>query len=184
MQRLSSLLALVAVFACAGCFLRHDTVRVVEPGVPNSVGEGAARIHPGQPVSIGSMDVCLDRPGTASIDRVTMVGLVGGGIAVDDWTLVKHPEQETDMFIGTDRRSLRSYHRPLTHTVDVVCDPSGRFDELVVQVHRTDGQNAGFHAFRIDWSSTDDHGTILVPLAIELCNGDAGAAPCSRLGVF
>jgi hypothetical protein len=184
-----SLLLLVALaalgLACAGCLGRRANVRVEMPGVMNSVGEGAAHIRPGRPVSIGSMDVCLNRPGSATIDDVTLVGPVGGGIKVDDWTLVRHPRQESAMFIGTDRRDLRSYGRPLTHhVVDVCRDDPARFEELVVQVERVDSDDAGFHEFRVDWSSDDDHGSLLMTLSIALCNGDADGPSCDRLGLW
>lgn len=185
MRRSLLTLAVLAIVAlgCGGCF-GHRTVRVEVPGVMNVVGEGAAHIRPGQPVSIGSMDVCLNRPGRATIDDVTLVGPVGGGVKVDDWTLVRHPRQETARFIGTDRRDLRSYGRPLTHDVLDVChDDPARFDELVIQVERLDSDDAGFHEFRVDWTSPDDHGSLLMTLSIALCNGDGDSVACDRLGV-
>lgn len=187
MRRSPLLLAALATVgvACGGCLGHHPTVRVEMPGVMNVVGEGAAHIRPGRPVSIGGMDVCLSRPGRATIDDVTLVGPVGGGLKVDDWTLVRHPRQESRMFVGTDRQDLRSYGRPLTHHVLDVCrnDPA-RFDELVVQVERTDSEDAGFHEFRVDWTSEDDHGSLLMTLSIALCNGDGDAPACDRLGVM
>ena len=175
---------LVVALACAGCLWHHDTVRLTFDGVPNHVGEGAARIRSGQPVSVGSMSLCLTRAGEATINRVSLVGPVGS-IRVDDWTLVNHPRQATRTFIGTDRRTLRSYGYPLTHTVDVACDAgAGDLDELVVQVERTDAEDAGFNAFRIDWTSHDDHGSILFPLSIALCAERSADAPgCHRLGL-
>jgi hypothetical protein len=187
MRRLTVLVAaLVAVaLACSGCLWGGDTTRLTFAGTPNHVGEGAARIRPGMPVSVGGISVCLTRPGRVTIDDVSMVGPVGG-IKVDGWTLLNHPEQATSRFVGTDRRSMRSYGFPLTHTVDMVCKPHldyAYLDELVVQVERTDAHDAGFRALRIEWSSDDDRGTLDVPLAVALCNGDAGAPDCEALGL-
>jgi hypothetical protein len=187
MRRLTALLTILVVGPlCAAC-LGHSTVRVTVPGTPNDVGEGAAHIRTGQPVSVGSMSLCLSRAGRATIDDVSLVGPVGG-IEVDGWTLVNHPKQATEMFVGTDRRTLRSYGYPLTHTVDMTCPGSPdvqSLDELVVQVERTDDRDAGSHAFRIDWTSNDDHGSLVFPLAIALCQErSSDAAPCRALHVL
>jgi hypothetical protein len=188
MSRLSALLACLAAVAltCSGCFGRGDEVRLRFAGQPNQVAEGDAHVRAGMPVSVGGISLCLTRRGRVTIDKVTLVGPLGG-VRVDGWTLVNHPGQATSMFIGADHHTLASYGFPLTHTADMVCREDSdvaHLDELVVQVERTDESNAGFHAMRVDWSSQDDHGTLDVPLAIALCNGDADAADCHSLGVM
>src|SRR3954447_2186079 len=125
-----------------------------------SVTEGAARVHQGDTVTIGSMFACLDTSGSVKVLKVEPVAPVG--LKVTGWAIRPNPFWEGRPppanpahirgQIGTARTTLARLAFPSSRTIDAdaQCGKQGRGYEFAVQVEKTTAGEAGAHA----WTAT------------------------------
>jgi hypothetical protein len=182
--RLLAFASLVATLSLAGCGPTTD-LRMV-PGT--AVGTGVRDIPTGQPVSFGSIMLCLSQPGSAAL-RSVAVHQPTGDIEVQAFAVRANPFIRGLDGIGSARGAISDLHTDLdpsapTKSVGGVCaaDPakptdaeSARLVELVVQVARGgDDAAAGGQALDVVYDVDGSTRTTVVPFGVWLC---AAACP-------
>jgi hypothetical protein len=146
-----------------------------------SVLEGAARVHQGDTISIGSMFACLNRSGSVKVLNIAPVHPVG--LRVTGWTIRPNSGSQ----IGTARESLAELGIPHGRTMgpSAKCvDNTGQGDEFIVQVVKTTTGEAGSHAWKATYISDGQTKTFTWTLTVKLCNENwADAKACTALKV-
>jgi hypothetical protein len=155
------------------------------------VTEGAARIHHGDTVTIGSLFGCLNKPGSITIDTVEPVHPVG--LHVTGWGLRPNPFWKPPSSpnaahvggqIGIERTTLPRLGFTTDRTIDVKCGQHGEGYELAVQVEKTTGGEAGASGWVVTYTTERETKKFGFPLAVRLCNEDtAWSKQCRALKV-
>jgi hypothetical protein len=146
-----------------------------------TVTEGAARVHQGDTVSIGSMVACLNKSGSVKVLSIAPVHPVG--LKVTGWTIRPNNGGQ----IGTARASLSELGIPHIRTVGprAKCvDNTGQGEEFIVQVVKTTTGEAGAHAWKAIYVSDGQTKTFTWTLTVKLCNENwADSKACTALKV-
>jgi hypothetical protein len=138
---------------------------------------GGLRID--QPVSVGAITICLDRPG-----HVTLEGLKGintrGGFHVDAFAIRPNPILTGQPGLGQAHGRLADLGFDLSmRRIRVVCTPdSARGYELGVQLSRSSAGVASSTGFRVFYVSNGESGTLDIRFAVALCPGDPSLSDC------
>jgi hypothetical protein len=155
-------------------------------GFPRTT-EGAARVHKGDTVTIGSMVICLDKAGSVTINDVTAVGAVG--LEQTGWAIRPNPSWQPSPTtgrgqLGVARRSLAQLEFPDSHVVDQKCGQGPESYEVGVQVQKTTTGEAGLHAVKVTYTSNGDTKTYVFNLGVRLCNeAKSWAKACHALKI-
>jgi hypothetical protein len=163
------------------------------PGLrsPNeqSVTEGAARIHQGDTVTIGSLFGCLDKSGSVAVTDIAPVNATG--MKVTGWAMRPNPfwrapDPATPVGgqIGVERMTLAKLRFPTGNVVDARCGKSGEGYEFAVQVRKTTSGEAGASGWVVTYVSDGHTKKFGFTLAVRLCNEATADAPtCEALKV-
>jgi hypothetical protein len=179
-RRLLAIACLVAALSLAGCGATTDLRMEGVPGT--AVGMGVRDIPTGQPVSFGSIMLCLSQPGSAAI-RSVAVHQRTGDIEVQAFAVRPNPFTRGLDGIGSARGAIADLHTDLdpnapNKTVAGVCavDPakptdaeSAQLVELVVQVARGGGDAAGGPALDVVYEVDGSTRTAVIPFGMWLC---------------
>ena len=141
------------------------------PGEPGPAAAGVPLPAVDRPLSVG-LDpvVCLSGPGSVTITGVRGRGATAN-LAVEDFAVRSNPSLTGDLRLGEERVPLAEAGFDTSkHEVDVACGKGGTGYEVGVQVARTGPGIATTRGFYLDWSSGDRSGSLLVPLAVLLCD--------------
>jgi hypothetical protein len=178
------------IIALTGCEWSNGPA-LTSPGL-HRVVEGAARVHQGDIVTIGSMFACLDKKGSVTITGIAPVH--GTGIKVTGWAVRPNPFwKEPDPAppvggqIGVARVSLASLLFPTSKVIDAQCkNPAkdGIGYEFAVQVQKTTTGEAGASGWVVTYTSDGNTKSLAYPFAVRLCNEKkAWAKPCRALKI-
>jgi hypothetical protein len=179
-------LALGATLLISSC---GSGPKLSSPG-ENSVTEGAARVHEGDTVTIGSLMACLNKPGSVTITNVEP--LHPTGIEVTGWALrpnpfwKKAPHNPANIGgqIGVARAPLSQLAFPASRKIDTKCGDKGEAYEIAVQVKKVTSGEAGASGWIATYDSGGKTRKIGFTVAVKLCNEDsADAKPCQDLKV-
>jgi hypothetical protein len=131
------------------------------------------------------MVVCLDRPGSVTIDAVRPQQPTGG-FTVTDFAVRENPSLHSRDQLGEAPGTLASVGFDDDRTATLACDVgTGRGHELGVQVTKTGTGNATSRGFAVSWHSQERRGTLTVPLAVLLCQGPTANIPaCDTSGLL
>jgi hypothetical protein len=182
-------LTLGVILGLTGCGSGGPTL--TSPGL-HAVTEGAARVHEGDTVTIGSMFGCLDRSGTVTITDIAPVN--GTGMKVTGWAVRPNPfwkkpdpAPPVGGQIAVARRTLAKLLFPTSTVVDAQCkDPAidGIGYEFAVEVQKTTSGEAGASGWVVTYTSDGKIKRLGYPIAVRLCNeNDADAKRCMALKV-
>lgn len=182
--RLTRGLAVVAValslILAAGCGSHWP--RLTMPGKMNSgVAVGIGMLRPNHSADVGSIQVCLTRPGKVTITGVEPIRPVGD-IEVQAFAVRPNPLATGADLLGSDRRTLAQSGFDGSHTVDRVCktnDGSTSF-ELGLQLTKPTQADVGAPGWTVSYRSGSHTGTLAVPLGITLCSEPSADAPACR----
>jgi hypothetical protein len=155
--------------------------KLVPPGTVGAGdgGGGGANLggaRAGSRATFFGMNVCLDRPGSLTVDGVRLNDAVNG-LQVDTFALL--PTTEKGLTAG-ELKPLSAFgvtpKPPYTLTAKADCraegeDPDGPLWSFYVQVSKPHGDSATAKSFTILYSSAGHHGELTVPLSIGLCRG-------------
>lgn len=177
------LVAVVLALACTAC----GSGGPVLTSHPNSVVEGAPRIHQGDTVTIGGMFACLDESGSVTVKTITAVNPTG--LQVTEFGIRPNPSWKrsptTGMGqLGVSRKTLSELQFPTSRVVDVKCGKNGEGVEFGLEVRKITRGEAGLSAIRVTYTSGGETKTFTFPLAVRLCNEEvAWAKRCRALEV-
>ena len=181
-------LGLGLLLVLTGC--GSDGPRLTSPGL-HGVTEGAARVHQGDTVTIGSMFGCLDKSGSVTITDIAPVN--GTGMKVTGWAVRPNPfwkkpdpAPPVGGQIGVARMPLAKLLFPTSPVVDAQCkdpDKDGIGYEFAVQVQKTTSGEAGASGWVVTYTSDGKTKRVGYPIAVRLCNEDADAKRCMALKV-
>jgi hypothetical protein len=160
---------LLAITACGS-----DAPALTYPAM-NKVTEGAARIHRGDTVTIGSMFGCLDRKGSVTVTDIAAVnstGLKVTGWAVRPNPFWKAPDPAAPVGgqIGVERMTLTTLRFPTGKVLDATCGKDGKGYEFAVQVLKTTSGPAGASGWLVTYISDGQTKKLAFPLAVRLCS--------------
>jgi hypothetical protein len=142
---------------------------LVTLGTANANELTEPHVRSGRDMLFGSMILCLDSPGTVTVDAVRAVRPTPA-FRVVEYGLRPSPFWTGGTGIIDSNGSLATNGFPANHTVGVTCDEkTGRGYELGVVVQRTGESPASMHGFKILYSSAGDQGEVTFPLSITLC---------------
>ena len=190
-KKVSAGFVLGLLLALTGCGFFSDAPSLTYPGAYR-VTEGAARIHRGDTVTIGSMFACLDKSGEVAITGIAPVNGTGmrvTGWAIRPWVSWKKPDPAPPIGgqIGVARMSLATLLFPTSKVVDAQCQnpaKDGIGYELAVQVQKTTNGEAGASGWVVTYTSEGKTKRIGYPIAVRLCNEkSADARACRALRV-
>jgi len=166
----------IALTACGA----EGVTTLTSPGM-GAVTEGAARVHKGDTLTIGSMFACLSKAGSVKVLKMAPVDPVG--LRVTGWAIRPNSGSDT----GTPRATLKDLGFPHGDRIgpNAICKPgSGHGVEFAVQVEKTTSREAGARAWRATYESGGQTKTFTWTLAVRLCNeNSADAKPCIALKV-
>jgi hypothetical protein len=131
------------------------------------------------------MVVCLDRPGSVTIDQVRPQSPTGG-FTVTDFALRENPAWHSKDQLAEARGQLPAVGFRGARTANLACDDAtGRGHELGVQITKTGQGNATSRGFMVAWHGKGRRGRLDVPLAVVLCQGPtADVAACDTSGLL
>ena len=142
---------------------------------------GSTNVPVGVPVSVGSMTLCITAPGRAIIQSVAMHEPTGD-IAVEAFATRPNPFARNLDGVGNPRSSIVDLDLDLDPAAPAVVSGSCPADvsaisdgeaaalvELVVQVVRRSGTDAGASALDITYEMDGDTRTSVIPVGIWLC---------------
>jgi hypothetical protein len=194
----ASLVVVVATYSAWWILHVREGPRLLWTKDAAGFGIGVNDDGSGRPWSVGSIPLCLDRPGAVRIRWVVPVGGDGGitvvGIAIRprDGTL---PANGDDYMLGTSRLRLRSAgFAGDNRVVDVRCawEKSATrghllFYELGVELQSSRPRPEGaFLAVRVDYDSNGTTRHLQIPWAFRICapgtSTHANCVPPSPLG--
>jgi hypothetical protein len=174
------------LLALTGC--SSDGPRLTSPHM-NSVTEGAARIHQGETVSIGSMFACLDKAGSVTVNDISPVNPTG--MKVTAWAvrpnpfwIAPDPAPPVGGDIGVERMTLAHLQFPTDRVLNAQCGRKGEGYEFAVQVLKTTSGEAGASGWVVTYTSEGHTRKLGFTLAVRLCNeNSADAKACTALKV-
>jgi hypothetical protein len=154
--------------------------------------EGAAGIHRGDTVTIGSMFACLDKKGSVTVTGIAPVN--GTGMKVTGWAIRPNPfwkkpdpAPPVGGQIGVERMTLAKLLFPTSKVVDAQCKNPARDGigyEFAVQVRKTSNGEAGASGWVVTYTSGGKVKRVGYPIAVRLCNEkSADAKACRNLKV-
>ena len=159
-----------AALALGGLAIAHahrsaNQVHLSAPGVA-PFGASLPSTKAGQTWTFGTIPICLDRPGRAQVDSVTVVN-ARGGLRVTDFST--RPLSPT--MLGAEPRRLAVLDFRGTRTVTMACasDPPGA--ELAVEFHKDQAVTARGDGLLVSWHSHDASGEFSIPFYVVLCQG-------------
>lgn len=150
----------------------------LNPGVSDEV----AGIRPGHPASLGSILVCLTRPGRVTITRVKPYR-PEGDIVVQAYAVRRHDFRGTGIFLGDSGRPLsRLPGFGHDHVVDVQCGTQSHLAayELGLQLTHPTRADVAAHGWIVYYRSRGHTGTVDVPFAVAVCSEPSANAPACR----
>jgi hypothetical protein len=145
------LCAVLALSGLAACSTGAAEPTLQVAGDQGPVFVGAGFVGPHQPVAFGSIILCLDRPGTATIREVTLID-VHGSIHLDAFGIRANPFPNGDLGIGTARSRLvdLGFDPAAPRVVDTACPAPGETDtwaggsELALETSYDDPSDPGW----------------------------------------
>ena len=171
----------VVVILLAGCGGRGDAARLIAPGEGGAAGMVFADVPAGQPYVVGDLIICLDRPGSAVIDRVESIEPTGD-LALTDFGVIPNEMERggmgfSDEYLHTPIAQLRQ-PQPVD-VVDGACADHASV-ALLLEYRRPDGdQSAGNKGIVIHYTSDGDRRELSVTWQILLCTpGDTTTPDC------
>jgi len=185
-----AVLGLGLFLALTGCGGSNGPT-LVSPGL-HRVLQGAARVHRGDTVSIGSMFACLDKKGSVTLTGIAPLN--GTGMKVTGWAARpnvswKKPDPAPPIGgqIGVARATLARLLFPTSKVIDAQCKNPARDGigyEFAVQVEKTTNGEAGASGWVVTYTSDGKTKKIRYPFAVVLCNEkSADAKACRSLRV-
>jgi hypothetical protein len=175
--------AVVLLTLTAGCQGAAYTGPRLADGKPNPSLNGLPSVSPTRHVLVGSMILCLTKPGRAVITKIRLAD-VTGRIEVTGFTVRPNPALTGGEMIGAVYGTLHGNGLSIDRSIDVQCDAanSGRGDELVVELGMPAGTDAATSAFQIDYTAAEQRGTLTFPQGAVLCSAPSMTyEPCARL---
>jgi hypothetical protein len=182
----SGLLAalLVLLSACTS----HPTAHISLGGPLNTTESAIGNVPRLSPVSFGEVSVCLDRPGSARITGVRLIGSTG--MKVTNFAVRPSPFMTPGAtMLGADYGTLTAHGFPIGRTVEWVCtgpdtpESSFRAYEFALEVERTGPSAAMTSSYDIEYVSTGHKGSAHVPMSIYLCPGQPSQTAVSCPGL-
>jgi hypothetical protein len=152
--------------------------------------QGAARVHDGDTVTIGSMVGCLNKSGSITVDNITPVHPTG--LTVTGWAIRPNPfwkaPPPNPAHIGGQiivaRAPLSRLAFPSGHQVNVQCGKNGQGFEFAVQVRKTITGPAGASGWVVTYTSDGKTKKFGFPIAVRLCDQNTAASKaCTALKV-
>jgi hypothetical protein len=142
--------AILAGLALGGCSPSSADPGLSVAGVPYQVSVAAGRIAPGQPVSFGSIILCLEKHGLATVVGVKLVG-GQGSMRLDAFGVRPNPFPRHEPGIGANRDHLVDLGFGLTapQVVDSICPSPSELEawsggsELAVEMSYSDPKDPG-----------------------------------------
>jgi hypothetical protein len=142
---------------------------------------GSANVPVGVPVSVGSMTLCVTAPGRATIQSVAMREPTGD-IVIEAFATRPNPFTRGRFGVGNAKSSIVDLHLDLDPAAPAIvsgtCPAEGSamsdveaagLVELVVQVVRRSGTDAGASALDITYEIDGRARTSVIPFGIWLC---------------
>jgi len=179
-------LGLGLLLGASGC--GSDGPRLTYPSA-NAVTEGAARVHQGDTVTIGSMFGCLNKSGSVTVTDIAPVH--GTGMKVTGWAVrpnpswkAPDPDPPVGGQIGVARTTLAKLLFPNSRVLHATCGKNGEGYEFAVQVKKTTSGEAGASGWVVTYASDGQTKRLGYPIAVRLCNEEsADAKACTALKV-
>jgi hypothetical protein len=145
------------------------------------VSDGVGRNAAGDPVVWGGMLMCVPGHGTATIVGVEPVSPTGG-LHVQGFAVRPNPIPTGGVLVGDFRGTLSDAGFGSDTSVTVSCDSHQVGVELAVQAARPGSQDASSSSWRVSYSAGGRTGSLVIPLAVQLCGERSPSAPeCSGL---
>lgn len=119
-----------------------------------------------QAYTVGGIPVCLDRPGNADIDGISLVA-PKGGLTVS--AFAARPLGTT--LFGAENIELSRTGFDGRTTVSQSCGQSPGGAELAVEFRKTTNDNARADGILVKWHNNDAQGQVSIPLHIVFCEG-------------
>jgi hypothetical protein len=171
-------LALIAALALSvsAC---GDAVELRMPGEGRPFGISLPEVSRDDTVLVGSIPLCVSSPD--AVVTVTAVAPVSEAVTVQRFDIRRHDSTEGTVLTGGELGELNSEGGT---TVTVPCEPSlasGAVNELVLQVSHGGGASTT-DGIRVTYAVEGGGGTLLVPLLLSLCSGDAVGNGCREDG--
>lgn len=162
-------LAALLLSSCEGGPEPRGVVWAAEAG--GWTGIATSDVAPGDPVSLGSMNLCVEGEDAGEVVAVRSVD--GSAVEITAFTVM--PRTAPEMF-GGDRVALADIGIPTDgRTVDVPC--GGRGNELVVEARSSGPERASTERLIVEYRVGDHRGYVTVPVGVMLCA--PGVQPCS-----
>jgi hypothetical protein len=167
-----------------------DGPALTTPHPQNPVLEGAARVHQGDTVTIGSMFACLNQPGSVTITDIAPVH--PNGLEVTGWAVRPNPfwkpapanPAHVTGQIGVARAPLSELAFPSSRVVDATCGKNGEGFEFAVQVKKTTNGEAGASGWVATYKSDGKTKKFGFLLSVQLCNEKSSdSKKCNALKV-
>lgn len=172
--------------ALAGCGTSSDgPLRVAGQMPPDHwVLEGFGRVEPDVPLSMGSIILCLDRPGDVTITDVAPLHPVGT-ITVQTFAVRPSPFMRTPpgLALGDDIGPLGKFGFHGNHVVPIVCDSrKGAGYELGLQITKPTRRPAAAAGWIVTYTSHGKLYHVQVPPEVKLCSEEsADEGACGRI---
>ena len=176
-RRRVAVLGLVFGLLCIAVWVIGTNGPVLATPNGRVVTKVAVRIHHGDTVSIGSMVVCLNKPGSITIEKVQAVHAIG--LRVTGWGLRPNPlwkfpgspdPSDVGGQLGIERTPLRRIGFNAGDVLEVPCGKHGEGYELAVQVGKTTTGEAGASGWMVTYRTEGKTKTFVFPIAVKLCN--------------
>lgn len=177
--QLGRAILLSAVLSTAGCSSQPARLELVgDPGT--SAAAVVNNVPYGQPVSLGSIMLCVSSPATATIESVELHN-PSGPIRVDAFAVRPNPYYHNQLFLGREFAPIveLGFDPRGPQSVSGVCPADVRTApdsvqsqtmELAVQVSWTSGESAGGTALDITYRIDAGSAAATIPFAIWLCS--------------
>jgi hypothetical protein len=168
----------VTLTGCAGEGPRLLVGEDPETGETARIGVALPDIVAGRPYSLGGWIMCLDRPGTVTIERIDLLR-PSGGIVLQ--TFSSRP-QGPDM-IGNAEESLTAIGFPARNPdVTTACEQDGPLTELGLQYGKSGDASAHAEGIRLTYTSAGRQRTVDFALDVRLCApGDMSTKQCADM---
>jgi len=174
---------LLALIGCGG----SDGPALISPGL-HGVLEGAATVHRGDTVTVGSMFACLDKKGSVTVTGIAPIN--GTGMKVTGWAIRPNPfwkkpdpAPPVGGQVGVARMNLTRLLFPTSKVADTECkNPAkdGIGYEFAVQVQKTTNGEAGASGWEVTYNSDGKTKRVVYPIAVVLCNENSADAKACR----
>lgn len=167
----------VAGLLLAGCTPPDDDPGLRVVGEPGSAFVSASNVQPGQPVSFGSIILCLERSGEATVRGIGLIDLQGS-IKLDSFGVRPNPFARGEPGIGAIRDHLADlgFDDP-AQVVDTTCPGPGEIEswtggsELAVEMSHSDPTASSWvGSLEVSYAfGVSGRGTFTIPYGIGLC---------------